>query len=356
MAIGSGRRAAFTIIELLVVVFIIGLLIALLLPAVQAAREAARRAQCTNNLRQIGLALHSYAGAAGSFPPGRNPDYDPRMAGSPPTCNNGLVDRSFLVRLLPYVEQAPLYNAINSHLGILTAENATAHAASVGCYACPSDPDAGAPRRLPDNAWEDVPPLAPAPHFMTFTSYSGSFGSFYVVAQPTPALGCRVPAPLQAQANGLLTDRFAVREADVTDGLSNTLLVVEKSVTTFGYGDPTGALSLGYGWYVSGWWGGSLGTSFFPPNMYRKVSRVAGIRFPASASSLHPGGLNVLMGDGSARFLKESIDTWPYDALTGEPVGSVLTPEGWWDRPPPPGVWQKLASRAGGEMVGAGDW
>jgi prepilin-type processing-associated H-X9-DG protein len=293
---------------------------------------------------------------AGTFPPGRNPDYDPRMITTRDGCFTGLVDRSFLVRILPQMDQVPLYNAINHELGILMAENATAHGVHVSAYVCPSDPDARTVRRLPDNAWPDNPPFSQPPHRMSFTSYSGSFGSFYVLALPTVFTDCTVPSALSAQANGMFVDRYGVRESEVIDGLSNTLLAAEKAITTFRYVDETGALSLGYGWYVSSWWGGSLCTTFFPPNMYRKVSRVAGTRFPASASSLHPGGLNVLMGDGSVRFVKETIQTWPYDELTGEPVGSVLTPERWWANTPTPGVWQQLATRSGGEVIGAGDW
>jgi prepilin-type processing-associated H-X9-DG protein len=90
--------------------------------------------------------------------------------------------------------------------------------------------------------------------------------------------------------------------------------------------------------------------------MFRKVSRVAGSRFPASASSLHPGGLNALMADGSARFIKDSINTWPYDEMTGEPAGSTFTPDRGWANLPSPGIWQMLATRAGGEVVGSGDW
>jgi hypothetical protein len=154
----------------------------------------------------------------------------------------------------------------------------------------------------------------------------------------------------------MLVDRVGVREADVTDGLSNTLMAYEKALATFRSIDPSGSLHDGYGWYVSSWWGGSLGTSFFPPNMFRKVSRLAGTRFAASASSLHPGGLYAVMADGSVRFIKETINTWPYDDLTGEPVGSVETPERWWANLPPPGVWQRLATRSGGEVIGAEAW
>jgi prepilin-type N-terminal cleavage/methylation domain-containing protein len=193
MAARSQSRAAFTLIELLVVVFIVGILIALLLPAVQSAREASRRAQCASHLRQIGLALHGYMAATGSLPPGRNPDYDPRLLSPPPDCLQGPVDRSFLVHILPYLEQAPLYSSINQQLGIWVAENTTAHGVHVAIYGCPSDPAAGV-RAIPDNALPDTPPFARPPRRMAFTSYSGSFGSCYVVALPTVFTSARFRA------------------------------------------------------------------------------------------------------------------------------------------------------------------
>jgi prepilin-type processing-associated H-X9-DG protein len=105
-------------------------------------------------------------------------------------------------------------------------------------------------------------------------------------------------------------------------------------------------------WYFTGSLQDTLITTFFPPNAFLKVDSP----FPAGASSLHPGGLNLLMGDGSARFMADTVNTWPYEPDNGLPVGSVRDPGGFWKNTPPPGVWQAIATRAGGEVIGSGSY
>ena len=133
----------FSLIEVLVVVSIIGLLIALVLPAVQAAREAARRAQCSNNLKQIGLALHAYENTFAGLPPGRMMTYDRRFAGSNPPCTSVIVDKSLFIHILSQADQQVLYNTINQNLTIFGHENQTVRTAAISTFACPSDPGAG---------------------------------------------------------------------------------------------------------------------------------------------------------------------------------------------------------------------
>src|SRR5262249_51051295 len=132
------ERPGFTLIELLVVIAIIGVLIALLLPAVQAAREAARRSQCLNNLKQLGLAMANYEGAQGSYPMAYFQQHYPTgWASSPPY--GGWDSAGPMVTILPYLEQAPVFAAWNSDLGMYSDENATVIGTGVSTIWCPSD-------------------------------------------------------------------------------------------------------------------------------------------------------------------------------------------------------------------------
>ncbi len=347
----ANRRCAFTLIELLVVIAITSILIALLLPAVQSAREAARRARCTGNLRQIGIALHGYHDAFGSLPPGRMMTYDRRFAGPNPPCTSTIVDKSLFVMLLPFLEQRALYDAINQDLTILGMENRTTHAVALEVLACPSDP--GAVVRAGDAERMAVFGLAePGEHLaMAFTSYSASAGAFDVSAFPRPP-SCAVPGPLAGQADGAFCDIAPIRLASIRDGLSQTMFVSEKATDAFlslASVDPM--IPRRYGWYFTGNFGDTLLTAFYPPNMPFRVAAAAGSAHTRSASSFHPGGVNALLGDGSVRFVKETVNTWPFDPITGRPVGATRTPGGWWENLPSPGIWQALATRSGGELI-----
>jgi len=349
------RRRALSLVETLVCVSVISLLIALLLPAVQSAREAARRAQCANNLKQLGLALHSYHDAFGSLPPGRIKSYDPRYAGRNPPCTSAIVDKSLEVFALGFLEQTTIYNAINQSLTIIGGENSTVHGVAVACLACPSDPMAGTSRDLNSGALARYG--VPQPARMVFTSYAGMIGSLPVLAQPLPANNCVVPGPLIAQCNGIFNDLSPMRLASVTDGLSNTVFLAEKATTILqelNVVNPKYAAD--HGWYITGNWGDTLVTTLYPPNACDRVTVLAMTAWSNSASSMHPGGLNTLMGDGSVRFIKDSIQSWPFNSLSGNPSGATQTGQGAWINLPPAGIWQALSTRSGGEVVGATDY
>jgi prepilin-type N-terminal cleavage/methylation domain-containing protein/prepilin-type processing-associated H-X9-DG protein len=340
----------FTIIELLVVISIISLLIGFLLPAVQNAREAARRAQCASNLRQLGLALQNYHDAFGALPPGRIKSYDPRYAGPNPPCTSSIVDKSLEVFALGFMEQTTVYNAINQNLAIIGCENSTIHAIAIPTLACPGDPMSGWPRNLKPGAL--VQYGVPDPAMMVFASYAGMIGSLPVLAQPLPANGCAVPVVLISQSNGVFNDVSPIRLASVTDGLSNTIFMAEKATTNL---QELNVLNPSYpsqhGWYITGNWGDTLVTSLYPPNACDRVAGASMTAWTNSASSMHPGGLNALMGDGSVRFIKDSVQSWPFNPATGNPAGASQNARGAWVNLPPPGVWQALSTRAGGEVV-----
>ncbi len=346
---GPALRHGFTLIELLVVIGIIGLLAGLILPAVQSSREAARRAQCGNNLRQIGLAIHSYHESWNALPLGRFKSYDPRQLGPNPPCSTRLADKSFLVMILPYMEQASLFNSINQSVSVYGYENRTAFPVVVGSYACPSDFEAGRSRRL-------IPPpllvaagLAGADEVLwgAFASYAGCFGSLPVNAVPLPATNCRVAPQAIAQSNGCFNDLSPIRFSSVTDGLGQTAFVMERATSPLR--DYEGGLFGSMGWYLSGNLGFTLVTTMFPPNAFDDANAFV---LASSASSLHPGGVNVFFGDGSVRFIKQTIQSWPVDPTGfGSPQGASFTPGGYWTGVPRPGVWQALSTRSGGEVI-----
>jgi prepilin-type N-terminal cleavage/methylation domain-containing protein/prepilin-type processing-associated H-X9-DG protein len=337
------RRRGFTLIELLVVIAIIAVLIALLLPAVQSAREAARRAQCTNNLKQMGLAMHNYHQAVGTFPMGNTVAYS--YVGTQTTW--GTFSASAL--LLPYLEQTPIYNACNFNwtvwYGTGASINATVWNTKVNAFLCPSDQYAGQ-------------------NFQN--SYYGNFGT-----------GTN---PWSSQTNGIFApENNAYSIAAVTDGTSNTIMFIEALTgSTVNYKAPWRA-------YVSGvlgtvpctmllndarmnlpavmqvaqqcvqmiqsgsfgtnndrglrWQTGSPGLSLtniiIPPNSQQY--QMAGCRWDCSSgcgidfghifvpSSNHPGGVNALFADGSVHFAKSSINQLTWMSLGSTNDGEVIS-------------------------------
>ena len=257
--------------------------------------------------------------------------------------------------LLPFLEQQALYNSINQNLTVLGIENQTIHHVSVTAFACPSDPDSGHPRNLPSGALAPYGVTDPpgARSQMVFASYGGCVGSTLTTALPLPG-ACQVDPMSIAQNNGVFNDVGPITIASVTDGLNSTIFVVEKSTTALRNLDALGPeQSSERGWYITGNWGDTLASSFYPPNAYKTVGLTAAEAQYASASSLHPSGFHALMGDGSVHFLKETLESWSFDPSTGYPVGASRTPVGWWANLPRPGVWQNMSTRSGAEVVGA---
>ncbi len=250
------------------------------------------------------------------------------------------------------MEQPALYNAINQDLAIIGGENSTVHSLAVSSFACPSDPMSGWPRNLNSGALSKYGISDPA--YMVFTSYAGMIGSLPVLAQPLPGNNCVVPGTLIAQCNGVFNDLSPIRLSSVTDGLSNTIFMAEKATTIL---QELNVLNPQYaakhGWYITGNWGDTLITALYPPNACDKVAAVSMAAWTNSASSMHPGGLNVLMGDGSVRFIKDTIQTWPFNMISGNPAGASQNGQGAWVNLPPSGVWQALSTRNGGELVGS---
>lgn len=327
------RRDGFTLIELLVVIAIIALLIALLLPAVQAAREAARRIQCTNNLKQIGLAVQNYADTIGTLPlactVGFNGSNNPVFQGW-----------GITARILPYMDDQNKFNACNFSLANETPENDTAMRVGTSVFLCPSDGqnqvifvDDGQPRNN--------------------TNYAFNRGAWYVwgvsSAAPQPS------APFRANAS--------VNLSSITDGLSNTIFAADvKTHTPYllncsgllyaplnsqpvpgpndnpatipQYTSCSGSIAelrpdSGHSEWEDGNTSQAGFTFAWPPNKvtpgrFGSISVAdtdliaireenGGPTFAAvTARSFHPGGVNALFGDGSVRFIKNSINgiTW----------------------------------------------
>lgn len=336
-------RGGFTLIELLVVMTIIGVLLGLLLPAVQSAREAARRAKCTNNLRQIGLAIHQYHDTHGSLPLGRYFMTEPGWTGSP--CGSMIIDRSYLVALLPGIEQAPLFNSLNQNTTIFGRENRSALSVRLDAYCCPSDPEAN--RLRPGYSLAHVLDRdfdLPNPMRLASTSYAGVRGSSVSTPSPDRENGCLIPPYKLAEANGCITEVAPLTWASVTDGLSHTIVVAEQAISTRKPLDirqqfePNPYESSG--WWFSGQPGDTLITTFYPPNAHRQLASHLREAWMWSASSLHPGGINTLMGDGSCRFVKDTIESWSLDPNTGQrPLNAS------------PVIWQNQGTRNGGEII-----
>jgi prepilin-type N-terminal cleavage/methylation domain-containing protein len=335
----GGRDRGFTLVELLVVIAIIGVLIGMLLPAVQAAREAARRSQCRNNLKQVGLAAHSFESAKGRFPPGYLGQPDFKNPGDPANQWVGV-----LVYLLPYYEQQPAYDRLDIDLrverpspvptnpGLAYWEHPAAWNLSqweMGFLQCPS-----APAGPPEIDSLDMLYTELIPGFIRLT---GSGWPASVVLQgKTNYLGCsgvygEIGHSYYDQRVGVFSVRSTTRMAQITDGTSHTFLFGE-AVGIVGNGiEDGGSLHTGflyaYSWIGSATlpvgWGLDVQQSNGAPNPEAHYDAAFGI-----FGSLHPGVVHFCMADGSVQAVKQDIDLDIFWALGGRSEGDLDT-GGW---------------------------
>lgn len=292
------RRNGFTLIELLVVIAIIAVLIALLLPAVQQAREAARRTQCKNNLKQLGIALHSYHDTYRTLPPGAIQNFS----------TTGLNEATWVTMILPYIDQAPLYAMANfsSTFGS-PGVNSLVMGQFLPAMLCPSDNDVG----VALGGWARG----------NYAANSG-IGAFISTESPNPP----------GRTSGPFTMNSKVKLSDFLDGTSNTVLVAEllkvkgddfRGVMHY----PEGPLyqhdrtpNTG----VPDEFRGSLCISVPRAPCTGTYTAYNNRQIRIAARSNHIGGVQVLLGDGSGRFVSENINVTTWQSLGTMDKGEVI--------------------------------
>jgi len=318
-------HSGFTLIELLVVIAIIAILIALLLPAVQQAREAARRSQCKNNLKQLGLAMHNYNDVHGMFPPGGIRDAQDTLGtgqrllrSSDPATRDGW---GYFFRILPFIEQTALYNNVDQNFRYngSTSRSRVMRETLVAAALCPSDTTLVC--QSTDAQW------AVASH-----NYPVCLGPTTYDARALTRSSVTYPSQ-----KGLFVFDNGVRMRDCTDGLSNTVMIGEvitpETVSSFsGIGRIISVFGTGF-------------TGFYTPNSIADEELIrcqhtitSSIGGPCTTSgigvdehekqivtarSLHTGGVQVSMGDGSVRFISNNIHRATWHAVTGAGDGIV---------------------------------
>ncbi|MGY8771701.1 MAG: DUF1559 domain-containing protein [Pirellulales bacterium] len=327
-------KKGFTLVELLVVIAIIGILIALLLPAVQQAREAARRMQCTNNLKQLGVALHNYHDTFGSFPPGG------MWHGTPGVIATGdnREGWGFGALILPFIEQPALHEQMGVTkrtltqmisdtasrplvFTVLTAYKCPSDTSDdkMSCGSCTSGPNSNSGRHFNGNGG------LPAADRVDSANYVAVNGIWDVN---------------KLSNNGILFNNSGKKFRDITDGTSNTLLVGERAeyqggATWIGNRNPGGSGNQGNDY--------TNGKVSVPLNSGNHGQRWEGF------SSLHPGGALFVLGDGSVSFISETID---YNNASNNVNDDSETTKLTLLNPQNLGTYQKLGIRNDGEVIG----
>jgi prepilin-type N-terminal cleavage/methylation domain-containing protein len=314
---------AFTLIELLVVIAIIAILIALLLPAVQQAREAARRTQCKNNLKQLGLALHNYHDTFSKLP--SNTGRRNAAGGWEVCCDNGA---GYMVFLLPFFDQAPLYNSINFGAGAAAPDglnnkyplNSTGptpyYSVPLPMLRCPSEPTASN-IACSNYAYNQGP--------QTACSVNGCSLYGNAALYPTVSFGsCNQMDANPDNVKGVHSNQgYSARFRDITDGLSNTIFMGETRLDCSDHSVQSWAA------VNTQWMGttapinfntcpGTPGYASTPCNYNNEWITSMGFK------SRHVGGAQVLLGDGTVRFLSENIDYVTYQRLGARADGNTV--------------------------------
>jgi prepilin-type N-terminal cleavage/methylation domain-containing protein/prepilin-type processing-associated H-X9-DG protein len=316
MAIIRKLRGAFTLVELLVVIAIVSILIGLLLPAVQSAREAARRTQCTNNLRQIGLAILNYEGKHKVLPAG---NYDPRE--SPVIPKWGPYNFSAFVQLLPDLDEQNLFERFSRRKHVTEPPNASLVGTTIESLHCPSE---SAARTSFHQGFSIT---------VGHTNYVLSAGSFWD--------GFCEQEVHPPRNNGLFWDRASrIGIKNIKDGASKTIMIGERARGLFPDAEK-------WSWWVSGYGGDTMFVTFHPINkaFHPGDGNAYSTSLYGGVSSFHPGGVNLCFADGSVHFMSEELPSWD---LTDAEIDQMCTSD---ELSQKPGILQAWSTRNGGEAV-----